>query len=341
MFMIGAGVLGSNVFNYIFPYSFGMLYGLLLILASVYSALNNRFFPAYFLYSLAICFKYEFIFLLPVLIWYSRKTNHFKHFLGLIFPFILTAIILITQGVTLDDIIASCQWVLAMSSTKTLDWFYGLSGIKFSLGLIPLYLLNLLKIIFPLVLLYYFRNIFTIIATLVYLSFFATPAIFIFIFPLILILGIIRYRDLKKKQIFLISASILVSFKVFFGFLMQSYGIFFIPFALIPVFVLFSKKLKKAFLVIIFLFAMIFGFRNAVSLTYKTAEVHSDSGILYTYNNYADSLNGLISYIKQNSKDTDIVVVYPEGLSLNFLTDRKSDNKFYSLTPIITDKNLR
>ena len=48
LFFISASVLSPNVFNLIFPYSYGMLYGLLFILASIYFSLKKQFSPAYF-----------------------------------------------------------------------------------------------------------------------------------------------------------------------------------------------------------------------------------------------------------------------------------------------------
>ena len=64
-FLIAVSVLSPNVFNFIFPYSYGMLYGLLFILISIYFALKDKFQLAYLMYSFAICSKYEFIVVLP------------------------------------------------------------------------------------------------------------------------------------------------------------------------------------------------------------------------------------------------------------------------------------
>ena len=59
-FLISACVLSPNVFNMFLPYSFGILYGLLFALGSIYSALNKKFPAAYLLCSLAISSKAEF-----------------------------------------------------------------------------------------------------------------------------------------------------------------------------------------------------------------------------------------------------------------------------------------
>ena len=50
-----------------------------------------------------------------------------------------------------------------------------------------------------------------------------------------------------------------------------------------------------------------------------------------------NEFNKVIEYIKNNTKEKDSVVVYPECLKINVLTERKSDNKFYSLIPLYVE----
>lgn len=47
--------------------------------------------------------------------------------------------------------------------------------------------------------------------------------------------------------------------------------------------------------------------------------------------------NNLIYFIKVNTKKTDKIVIFPEGLMINFLTDRPSDGYYNSLIPIYID----
>ena len=61
LFVISACFLSYNVFNFIFPYSYGILYGMFFVLASIYFMLEKKFPLAYLLYSFAICSKYEFV----------------------------------------------------------------------------------------------------------------------------------------------------------------------------------------------------------------------------------------------------------------------------------------
>ena len=46
-----------------------------------------------------------------------------------------------------------------------------------------------------------------------------------------------------------------------------------------------------------------------------------------------EALYDIVNYIKNNTNKDDIVLVLPEGASINFLTGRKSHNKYYYLIP--------
>ena len=146
LFIISVSVLSPNVFNFYFPYSYGILYGILFILASIYFALNDKFQLSYLMYSFAICCKYEFVFLLPLLFYVTRTKDLWKNILALILPFVITYAPLLIMEVSLSDIITSFQIILSMSSTKTIYWFYSVMGLTFRWELIPIYIINFLKI---------------------------------------------------------------------------------------------------------------------------------------------------------------------------------------------------
>ena len=62
IFLITGLALSPNVFNSFFPYSYGIVYGILFVIASLYFALNKKFPLTYLFYSLAILCKYELCF---------------------------------------------------------------------------------------------------------------------------------------------------------------------------------------------------------------------------------------------------------------------------------------
>lgn len=334
LFIISVSVLSPNVFNFYLPYSYGILYGILFILASIYFALKDKFQLSYLMYSFAICCKYEFVFLLPLLFYVTRTKDLWKNILALILPFVITYAPLFIMGVRLNDIITSFQIILSMSSTKTIYWFYSVMGLTFRWELIPIYIINFLKIFIPLLFMYYFRSWWLILLTTICFYFVVTPELFIYAFPLILILLVRKFSIINHEKLFFVLASLLVSMKIFFAETFMSYGIFFIPFALISIFLLIPPRFKKSLFIIILICALNFGIKNSISLASKNIKIKTERGIVYTSEK---SVLETINYIQNNTSGTDKIVVYPECLAINFMTGRKSDNKFYSLIPLYVE----
>ena len=123
--------------------------------------------------------------------------------------------------------------------------------------------------------------------------------------------------------------------KIFFAETFLSYGVFFIPFALISIFILIPPRFKKALFIITLICALNFGIKNTISLSQKNVKVEAERGVFYSAS--GEVINQVINYINKNTKSTDKVVIYPECLAVNFLTSRDSDNKFYSLIPLYVE----
>lgn len=301
LFIIAGLVLSPNVFNSFLPYSFGILYGILFVLISLYYALNKKFPIAYLFYSLALLSKYEFLLLLPLLIFFSKKDNWKWNLAAFSFPIILTILILLIQGLRLTDISATLNILNTMSGTKTLYWFYSVMGLVFRLETIPIYLTNILKFLLP-------------------INWVRYQEILIWACPIILLGTCIKIRHLKKDEIFLLVATILVSSKVFFALTLQSYGVYFLPLALISLYLILPNKIRKFFSVLLIIWAFIIGSSNINTLSRKNM-----------------NLPIITQYIQENTSEQNKVLVYPEGLFLNVKTHRKSDDKFYSLIPLYVE----
>jgi len=311
-----------------------MLYGLLFILGSIYFALNKQFIQAFSMYSFAICSKYEFILLLPLLIYASGLKNIFKNIVALALPVLITFLPLFIQGVGIENIIISYKITLAMGASKTLYWFYSVTGLVFRPELLPIYAINMAKIAIPVALMYFVKSYYLIPVVMIYCWFISTPDLFIYIFPLILGLLIWRYKTLSSDERFFVFASLLVSMKIFFAMTLQSYGVYFVPFAIISLFILLPQKLKKPVMIVLLLCALCFGVKNIQVLKNKNVKLQTRIGTVYTTPYNGNSINRLISYVEQNTKEKDKVLIYPECLAVNVLADRNSDNKFYSLIPL-------
>ena len=337
LFFICAAVLSGNVFNCFFPYSYGMLYGLLFILSSLYFALNDKYPLAFLMYSFAICSKYEFLLLLPLLFYIAGKKNLRKNILALIVPIVVTFLPLLIQGAGIKNLIVSYQLTMAMSATKTLYWFYSVTGLVFRPELIPIYLENFIKFAIPAAVLYYLKNWLIYPLVFAYCYYIFTPEILIYIFPLILILYVARFTELSKKEKFFVLASLLLSVKIFFALTMQSYGIYFLPFALISVFILLPKRIRSQALIVLVLCGISFGIKNIQTLYSKNVKITASTGSIYTSPYNGNSIKPLVEYISSNTKQVDKVLVYPECLGVNVLASRDSDNKFYSLIPLYVE----
>lgn len=337
LFLIAGGILSPNVFNYFFPYSYGMLYGLLFILMSFWFGINKKFVPAFFMYSLSVCSKYEFICLLPLLIIAGRKGNWVKNIIALIIPPVMTFFPLFIQNAGIDNLFTSWQLVLEMASARTLYWFYSVTGLVFRWELIPIYLVNFVKVIVPLTVYYFFRKIWILPILLIYCYYLLSPEVLVYIFPLILILLIIRFTKIKNSERLFVSACLFVSAKVFFALTLLSYGVYFIPFALISIFILVPSKYRQVFVCITIVCAFSLGIKNTNALFNKDTKIESPQGIIYADNYYGPSVKEMVKYISESTNQDDKVIVYPECLAVNFFTDRSSDNKFYSLIPLYVE----
>ena len=187
LFIISAFILSPNVFNPFLPYSFGILYGILFTLICIDKITHNKHTEAYLYCSLAILCKYEFILLLPLLIFWTKTKNWKQNLLALTLPIALTSIILLIQGTRLEDIKTTFEIICIMSQTKTLHWFYSIMGLEFRIELIPIYIINVIKFILP----------------VFWIKF---QEIIIWTMPTILILGFFRYKKLNSLEKFFILA---------------------------------------------------------------------------------------------------------------------------------------
>lgn len=335
LFLISSLILSPNVFNSFLPYSFGIIYGILFSLISAYYIFNKKYPLAYLFCSLALLCKYEFLILFPILLFCSKKDKILKNLSAFFIPIIFVFSFLFYQGLSINDLIFSFSLTISMGKAKTLQYFYSAMGLNFRFEHLIIYAINLLKILLSLGLVYLFSKakllnksykiilsrFFITIALFILLSAPKYQEILVYLFPLILILFIINFKKLQKNEQFFIILTLLVSAKVFFALVLESYGVYFLPLALISLFILSPQKIKKYLLTTLIIFSISIGIQNINKLQKKNIS----------------KLNNVIEYIKTNTNKDDKVVIYPEFLSINVLSNRMSDNKFYSLIPLYVE----
>ena len=249
------GCFSFYIFNYIFPYSFSMTYGLLAVLASVYFLLlfvrNNNtllYLASAFFAGLAVSNKYEFIpyCLIFIYLTFKNKISIKQNLLALITFAIAPCVTfgyLFHQGLSIHDFIHNLKDIYAMSQTVTLNYFYTISGLIFKKQTLGILIRNFLITLFPLALIYYsFKTLSTnkikagiAFAISVILAFkIASLETFIFLPFLLLILFCIFYKKLSDDKKVLIISALLISLKVFWATALSSYGVYFIPLLLMP-----------------------------------------------------------------------------------------------------------
>ena len=362
---ISVGIIPVHVFNYVFPYAFSMTYGLcsfifsLLFLVYYINLKSNKFlYISLFLAGLSVLCKYEFLpyLLIYLPVFFKLKTDFYTIFKGLlsfgIIPEICFAF-LFANGLSFQDLLNTINIIISMSNTQTLQYFYMHNGVfihkqslmamalTFSILFIPFFV-YLIPVIFkskiknPIV-----GLIFTyagICLMLLFKSGFSF-ALFMSINVVLLLTAIFNYKKLiNNLSLFVVVSSIfLVSLKVFCGVILNSYGIFYLPLIIIAVAVIFKDKFTQTewdyigFYVLIL--SILIGFTFLKFIPTKHIKISTSKGKMYVEEMY-ETTNILLDFIEKNTKKSDKILIYPEGMMINFLSDRKTDDFYNSFLPL-------
>lgn len=367
IYTISIGILTLNLFNFVFPYSYGMLYGLVAFLVSIwllfkYQENPNKTFHLYlssFFAGLCITSKYEFMPYLIVILYAIIKIKplKFKQYYFTIFSLLFMPVfcfgILFLQGLNINDLISTVSIIKKMAQSQTLNYFYSTQGVHFHKTTIPVMFYNFIKTIVPLgFLIYGFKvsrkwiSISLITLSIILMLCWIDPASFIFFPILTIILAIINSKILLKNipLMILTLSAITISLKSFWGLATLNYGVFFVSFLLITILTLSFEIFKirninispiaKSAGIYIIIISAILACQNMLRIGLKSNFLKTDRGGIYTTKRYYDASEELIKYIETNTKKTDKIVIYPEGAFINFLTNRNSDGYYLSMLPL-------
>ena len=366
IFTIAIGVLNLNLFNFIFPYSYAMLYGFVTFLASAwllfkYQQNPEKIYSLYlsaFFAGVCITSKYEFLPYLLVILYAVLKIKPLKlkqyyfTILSLVFMPIFCFGILFLQGLEWKDLVLTALTIKRMAQSETLRYFYHMQGVYFNKRTFGVLILNFIKTIIPLgLLLWGFTvkkrsfSISLIIFALFLIIFSINPASFVFLPIFAFILVLVSFKALKEnpKLLILVLSCITIDLKVFWGLATLNYGVFFASFLLITVLAVITKRFENeninqnALGIYFLVVSAILGWQNLTSLNIKNNPIKSERGQIYSSKELASSTQDLINYINKTTQKTDTVVIFPEGPFINFLTNRKSDNYYNSLIPLYVE----
>lgn len=167
---------------------------------------------------------------------------------------------------------------------------------------------------------------------------------------------VIKYRqsilkDFSKNNdslyIFLVFVALLASIKSFFFLNFRSYGVFALPLLLIvnSIFIteylpkwfnfLDKNTIKKSFVIILLGSSIMYlGILNSFSK--NDLAINTDKGIIYGKKDIVKPVQELVDYIDKNLEPLSTILIIPEGIMINFLTNHSSETIYYStMTPYI------
>lgn len=362
LFTISIGIFNLKLFNFIFPYSYAMLYGIVAFLLSFLFLLKYKDFPQKTLYlyicvfSAGVCVasKYDFLPYLAVVFYtiFTEKHLKLKEYYYVFFLLFCVPVYcfgtLFLQGVTLNDLYVSLQTINKMSQTKTLEYMYQHNGVFFHPQTLQFLIVEFIKTIIPLGLLLLsvgrkkIVSILLIIIALLLMLVLINVSTFSFLPVLITVWLVLDFKNIKKskKLLVLTITAVLLSLKTFWGAIAFSYGNYALSFLILTVFALISyrfkdKKIDYNLLAYYCIFvSVLFVLPSLSQYKQRNNLLVYPKGKIYVEKSFYDSTSELISYIEKNTKKTDKIVIYPEGALINFLTDRKTDDYYNSLIPL-------
>lgn len=390
LFFMSACIYSISLTNYIFPYSYSMVYALCAFLWSLYFILcfvkNNNsksLFLSFFLFGLSLSFKPEFIlFGLVLLITLfikkcSIKTYIYSFLCFIIFP-LVSVLILFKQGCSIQDLYSAVIYMKMLTCAKSTIGLYKFLGLIPTKASVIILLKNLLFylgfICISLLLLYrcpnlkknniFFTGLFIILTSVLCLKLvipkmvesnafiFTSSGIFAFLVFCFVVLSLFVKKKITiydKAYIIIASSAILSSIKSIFAINFNSYGIYFFPLFFIVIFIFFIhylprciKKITKTSLsvylglmlgLIIVLIFVFYGSNITRAKIVNSKQISSSRGMIYVPESTHKAITETINFISKETKNDDKILVLPEGAMINFLTDRKSDNRYFYLIP--------
>ena len=357
LFSLAVGVTTSVIFNFHFPYSWAVLYGLVAFLFSLYFLLNfcddknsTNLCISSFLAGICITCKYDFILYGIIVLFLIIKEKNFKALLSFLsVPFISFGILFI-QGLRFSDLANFLIVIKAMAKSKTLTYFYQNSGIYFHPKALVTDFLLFLKFVIPFfaflagVCLFNRNKIgsisLQIFGWVTFLWFFTEKYQIAFGFlPLVLLIfALFSYKKFDFKLFILVLSALAAGAKVFWVLILQSYGNYYVPIILIAflalLFTYLPKRLEKVVAIYVIIAGLFIFISNFSTLSLPQYKITTERGTIYTQKYIADSTNQLINFLKNQNGNA---VIFPEGMSVNFLSNTISDDYYNSLLPLYVE----
>ena len=260
-------------------------------------------------------------------------------------PVILLAVLFIS-GVNIQNLFSAISFSAGFSVTPSMRFFledtgmipnFNINFIKTAvLSLRGLFLLVFLSLMFGIIKDKLKNKVVTLISGILFfilLFVFTEPYYYTFFLPLLLfllfILNITKLISSPRKLVLILTAFV-ISLKVFWGMKMNLYGTYFFPLLILAISILlnnYSEKMKNinikiSFNFIIIFYLIFFTTMNFICREYTDYPLTTGQGTVYIPESQGKPLSELITYINKNTKNSDKILIVPEGAIINYLSDR-------------------
>ena len=357
---VGATFNGT-LFNLQLPYSCSFTYGISAYLIALFLLIkylktdNVKFLPyCYLIAGFSVACKSEFgIFMVILLLTTfvvkpcSIKQNIMNILVSLIFP-VISFGILFLQGVSINDLINSFNFMRKFFTTDSMIYHISKTGGIFRIGDFNMYFEYIPKAI-GLYLVSYFlfkktKDTFWVILAITVsacLANFTNIGMNTLLLPLtVLAVLLFKATDIysDKPLFILILAALGLNLRMFWALVLSTYGIHTAHILLLAFVVLLFKylpeykylskdDLKQFTKYMLIVYLVFFGVFTIWQQTRNDTPIITPRGMIQIPRKEADVLTYAINYINQFSSPKSKILVLPEGMAINFLTQRDLDYK--------------
>jgi len=375
VFVLITCIFSPSVFNFIFPYSYSLLYAYMFFLTSVVFFLLARktkekrdlyLFISYFLIGASLASKYEFLPFALLLLFYSIfvfKQNILKIIANIVAITVVPTIcisILFHQGVRIEDFINNFYYLKNYLSSDSLKYFYSHTvGTLFSSGLfykirtidfsITLAFTILIGLTFYALMfstnrIKYLPECIVIGLGLLFTYIIDPSQLYMFTPYIIYILFTYKIVKCFKNKTFdlindyfllILFVSIIAMSKTLFIIDTRIYGSFTLTIPTIAIIYFTTKilpeindKLKKEYLEkLVLILLLLFSVATAQiyynAFSEKSSPITTDKGTVYIYPEETKATRQLLKYIETHITGNKTLMIIPEGVFINFITNRE------------------
>lgn len=358
IFVMCTTIFNITIFNFIYPYSIcytfalsAYIYSILFLIKFIKENNDKYFIISSVLLGFCVASKNEFILtpLIHIISIFLYKTNKFKYLIRFllcfsIFP-LLQMLILFISGLKFEDLpFIFSIFIKSTTSTAMKEFHKGIGMYPFLLK--PLSLIKIILCWIGIIcscILYRRNKIYGTIILIILLLFIKHNIIgsLLFFLPLtVFLLLILKIKVIIKKPAFfvLILGALLTSLKTFFYLNFTAQGAYAFPLFILYFIALFVANRKTNIIMFLIPFFITFYFYSSCIAYFEYSNIISHNQITTkTTNTQALLLENIVSWINNNTKDDEKILMFPEFTTPLLMTNRQSDYMFYNLHDISID----